>query len=257
MVGLQNLAKYRRYLIQDANVLVVRGGIKPVMEGMKAYNSRHGITPPPDTLIPMIQELLAATVLAALSLADRESWGWSLTFQGMRTGFFVGIEPEGMICLRVRDADARKASATVQRQKAGLPMTQSHITPLTTSPRDLVEQYFAEAVQVRTRLGVRADGESVLVQALPGSRFNAVSESGPDGLFNFVEKAAAEGRAKELGEALIFYECRCSEALIHRMLNGLQEAEKDDLFGDQTHVGIECPRCGRKFEVARTETIIH
>ena len=257
MLELKNLAKFKRYLVEDANLLVVRGGIAPAIMGMSAYSARYRIAPPHEEIKPMIRELLATTALCAVSLAERESWGWSLTFKGMNTGFFVGVEPEGMICLRVLDAETQKASVMVQRQKAGLPMTQSHISPRTRSPRDMVEQYFSEVDQTKTRLEVKEDGDSILVHALPGGNFDAVKELGADKVFGYLECAIHAGRIKELGEVLIFYECRCSEEMIAGMIDNMPESDRNDLFGDQHHVEIECPRCGRKYMLPRTDRSIH
>ncbi len=256
MLELANLAKYKRYLIEDANLLVVRGGIAPALDGMNAYDAHHGIAPPPERLKSLIQELLAATALAAVSLAERESWGWSLTFEGMDIGFFVGVEPEGMICLRIRDAETQNASVMVQRQKAALPMTQSHFRPRTQSPRDMVEQYFSEVDQTKTRLEVKADGDGLLAHALPGGNFDAIRHLGAEELFGYVDRAIGSGRIKELGEVMLFYECRCSEEMIIRMIDALNESDRLDLFGDLPHVDIECPRCGRNYTVSRTDTTI-
>jgi hypothetical protein len=257
MIELKNLAKYKRYLLEETNLLVVQGSIAPVITGMDVYNSRHKIPPPNDDLNPSIQELLAATTLSALSLSERESWGWSLTFKGMSTGFFVGMEPEGMICIRSLYADTEKVSCMIQRQKAGLPMTQSHIKPRTQSPRDTAEQYFAEVEQTKTRLAIKEDGEGVLVQSLPGGNFDAVKDLSTDKLFEFITTAIGTGGVKELGEVLVFYECRCSEELISRMVSNMSEPDRRDLFGDLQQLEIECPRCGRKYPVTRTEESIH
>ena len=257
MLELKNLAKYKRYLIEDTNLLVVRGSISPVIAGMNAYNSRHRIAPPNEELNSMIQELLAATALSAVSLAERESWGWSLTFKGMSVGFFVGVEPEGMICLRILDAIKGKASVMVQRQKAGLPMTQSHISPRNSSPRDMVEQYFSEVDQTKTRLEVKSDGECLLVHALPGGNFDAVGRLGTDKLWGYFDSAIGAGCVKALGDVLLFYECRCSEERIARMVDTMEESDRNDMFGDLQQVEIECPRCGRKYTVARPDSSIH
>jgi molecular chaperone Hsp33 len=251
MSELKNLAKYKRYLIEDTNLLVVRGSIAPVITGMGDYNSRHGIAPSPEDLRALIQELLAATALSAVSLTARESWGWSLTFKGMNIGFFIGVEPEGMICLRILEAETEKASAMVQRQKAGLPMTQSHITPQTRSPREMVEQYFSEVDQTRTRLEVKEDGDSILVHALPGGNFDAVRDLDADKLFGYADSAIGARRIKELGDVLVFYECRCSDKMISEMIDNMAESDRMYLFGDLQHVEIECPRCARKYTVTR------
>jgi hypothetical protein len=257
MLELKNLAKYKRYLLEATNLLVVRGSIAPVIAGMGVYNLRHKIAPADGELIPSIQELLAATALSAISLSERESWGWSLTFKGISAGFFVGIEPEGMICTRALDADTEKASCMIQRQKAGLNMTQSHIKPRTQSPRDTIEQYFAEVEQTKTRLAIREDGEGVLVQSLPGGNFDAIKDLRTDELFEFIANAIGSGQVKELGEVLMFYECRCSETMISKMINNMLEPDRKDMFGDLPQLEIECPRCGRKYRVARTEESIH
>lgn len=251
MFELKNLAKFRRYLLNNESLLVVRGGIAPVIAGIHVYNSRYRIAPPSLEMNALVQELLASTALAAVSLAERESWGWSLTYKGMNVGFFVGIEPEGMICLRMLEAESKKASAMIQRQKGGLPMVQSHISPRSTSPRDMVEQYFAEVDQVRVRLEINKDGEGILIHALPGASFDAVKNLAADELFAYFESGLEAGRAKELGEVLVFYECRCSEEMITGLVNNMAESERKDMFGDLQHVEIECPRCGRKYTVAK------
>lgn len=257
MFELKNLAKYSRYMIENSNLLVVRGDIAPVIEGRHAYNDRYGITAPKEHLDATIKELLAGAALAAVSLSERESWGWSLTFEGMGVGFFVGVEPEGMICLRVVAADSEKASGMIQRQQAGLPLTQSHIIPRTQSPIDAVEQYFAEGVQIKARLGIRQDGEAVLVHALPDGDFDTVNSLGRDGLFKFVGDSIAEGKVKDAGEVLIFYECRCSEEMISGMVENMKESDRQHLFGGMMQLEVECPRCGRKYAVTRTDGSIH
>ena len=254
---MNHLALYKRSLDPENHLLVVRGSIAPVIAGMNSYHARHAIEPPRSELEPLVRELLAATALGALSLAERESWGWSLTFEGMDTGFFAGLEPEGMMCVRVREAEASKASLMVQRQKAGLPMTQSHLRPRTRSPRDMVEQYFAEVDQTRTRLEISGDGDGILVHTLPGGHFDAVEAIEPGGLLRFFDSAAAAGRLREMGEVVLCYECRCSDEMILDMILGMSERDRGELFSDLPQIGIECPRCGRRYTMARTDLSVH
>lgn len=257
MNALQNVAEYKRYLMDEEGLLVVRGSVEPVLSGMRVYNSRYKIVPPPAILEPVVSDLLSAAALSALSLADRESWGWSLTFKGMQTGFFVGLEPEGMMCLRILPAESDKASVLVQRQKAGFPMTQSHLEPRSESPFSVVEQYFYEVVQTATRLATGADGEGMLVQTLPGGTFGTVVDLEPEDLFNLVDRAIEEGTAKAAGEVLLFYECRCSEEMISGLIGKMKKADREDLFGELPRINVECPRCGREYTVTRTESTIH
>jgi len=257
MIELQNLAKYRRCLLGKTNLLVVRGNITPVIAGMGVYNSRYKIDPPEANLEPAIKELLSGAALSAVSLADRESWGWSLTFAGMQAGFFIGVEPEGMICLRVLSASEYKASGMVQRQKAGLSMTQSHVEPRTANPGEVVEQYFNEVIQTKTRVMMRENGEGLLVQSLPGGNFDAVKDLDAERLFSFVNDGIASGEAVEAGEVLVFYECRCSGKMISGMVESMSESDRKELFAGSRQIRIECPRCGREYTVTRTEKTVH
>jgi hypothetical protein len=247
MMELRHLAKYSRFLLEKTNLLIVRGGIEPVLSGMRAYNERHNIATSDVKPDVPVRELLAAAAVSAVSLADRESWGWSLTFKGSKVGYFVGVEPEGMICLRAVDAGGERASVIVQRQKAGLPLTQSFLKPRNANPRNIAEQYFSEVVQIKTRAAIREDGEGILVQALPGGDFDFVQDLNPEELFSFADSSIDRMNAKNVGEVLLFYECRCSEAMISRMIQNMKEADRRDLFRDSNQIEIECPRCGRKY----------
>jgi len=257
MNALQNVAKYTRYLLDSEALLVVRGNIEPVLSGMSVYNSRYKIAAHSKILEPVVRELLSVTALSALSLAERESWGWALTFGGMQTGFFIGLEPEGMICLRVMPAESEKASVLVQRQKAGFPMTQSHLKPRSESPAKVAEQYFSEVVQTATRLAIGSGGQGVLLQTLPGGAFKAVQDLESEDLFGLVDGAIKEGRAKAAGEVLLFYECRCSEEMISGLIGKMKETDREDLFGELPQIQVECPRCGREYTVTRKEGTIH
>jgi molecular chaperone Hsp33 len=257
MLELENLTIYRRYLLEESNLLIVRGGIAPVIAGMNAYNARYGISSLHEGLKSHVTELLAGAALAAVSLAGRESWGWSLAFGGMDVGFFVGVEPEGMICLRIVESDKEKASGLIQRQKAGLPLTQSYIHPRTQNPADAIRQYFKEVEQTKTRIEIRADGEGALVHALPNGVFDAFEGLDADALFTFIDASINDGKLKDAGEVLIFYQCRCSEEMIARMVENMKDSDRQEMFGDLLQLEIECPRCGRKHTVTRTARRIH
>ena len=61
----------------------------------------------------------------------------------------------------LRHCSRRQATTSVmiQRQKAGLPLTQSHISPRSPSPRDMVNSIF-EVDQMRARLDIKENGKA-------------------------------------------------------------------------------------------------
>ena len=62
----------------------------------------------------------------------------------------------------------------------------------------------------------------------------------------------AENEAlKQLEEVLLFYTCRCSEEMILKMITGLPQDRRKELWQDLDHLAADCPRCARRFTVRR------
>ncbi len=70
-----NLAHYFRYLWDEPGLILVHGDASEVFKGQLAYNSRYKIKPADSGKTDELQRMFAATALAAVSLAERESWG--------------------------------------------------------------------------------------------------------------------------------------------------------------------------------------
>ena len=246
-----HLGKYFRYLWEEKDLLIVEGRFSEVAVSRRLYEERHGVVVADASADKKLVELMGAAALAAVSLADRESWGWTVTFEDAPFGYFVGVEPEGMICGRVREADTTKNAALIQRQKAPAPLTQSHFEPRTADPAATVQQYFEQSVQVKTRIVLDEEASGVLVQSLPGGRFEAVSGMEDAELLALLRKLAADQVLKPVGEVLVFYECRCDDEMVLNMVTSLPEKERREIFGDGNTLTMECPRCGRTYEIQR------
>ncbi|MBN2718273.1 MAG: Hsp33 family molecular chaperone HslO [Deltaproteobacteria bacterium] len=244
-----HLAKYIKYMDDTRNVMVVIGNIEEVLISQYLYEQRHGISA---TDSSTQHRLMNACALAATSLSDRESWGWTLTLPGEDVGYFVGMEPEGMLCTRAKPADPLTKKVYLQRQKNDGPLMQSHFEPDTDCPVKTVEQYFNQVVQTETRVAV-ADKTGVLVQALPDAHFSGIAQMGNEELISLYTSKAQKGELKQLFEFLVFYECRCDEEMIYTMLDKLPRDQKEELFTGQNTIEIECPRCGRNYTASRKD----
>ncbi|MBN2342179.1 MAG: Hsp33 family molecular chaperone HslO [Deltaproteobacteria bacterium] len=246
-----HLAKYRKYLAQEENVIVVFGDIDEIQTSRALYEERHGIL---STSSETQNELLNACALAAASLSDRESWGWTLTLPESADGFFVGVEPEGMICTRLKPAEPDTKKVYLQRQKNDGPLMQSHFEPNSDSPARTVEQYFNAVVQTQTRIEI-VGAAGILVQALPDCRFDAIRKMSTSELFShFTTKRDAQ-ELKPLVEFLVFYECRCDEKMVSEMVERLSQSDQQAVFDGQDTAEIECPRCGRTYVLSPNRTL--
>lgn len=246
-----HLGKYFRYLWEEKDLLIVAGQFSEVAVSRQLYEEQYPLADRPDKSDRVLVPLMGAAALAAVSLADRESWGWTITFENDPLGYFVGVEPEGMICGSARAAESGKCGAYVQRQQPKGKMTQSYFEPVSSDPVAAVERYFEQTVQVKTRIAVTDDTSGVLVQALPGGRFEAVDDLDSPALIAMCREMIAAEKLKPVGEVLIFYDCRCNDEMILDMITSLPEAQRREVWGEETRLNVECPRCGRAYEIQR------
>ena len=244
----EHIAHVTRYLWKEPDLVVVMGSMAALAAGRQTYAGRYPMETDDGPHTALLDRMLAAAGLAAVSLPERESWGWSLALPGLPAGVFCGAEPEGMLCCRLVASERDAAAAVVQRQKAGHPMTQSHFPLESPDPVQAVIRYFAHAHQTRLRMAVDGDGRGVLVQPLPGGDLSAVAGYDDAGLLTLLERPE---RMQPLEEVLLFYACRCSEEMILNLLTALPEADRRQLWQDTSQLRVSCPRCGRTYTIAR------
>jgi hypothetical protein len=247
----EHLAHYNRYLWKSPNLIVVTGEADKIWQGRRAYHGSHAVTPEAAGPAELLNRLFAAAGLAAVSLAQRESWGWSVSLPGMEEGFFCGVEPEGLICGCVLENKKTQGLCVVQRQGEKSPMAQSHVTLITQDPVEAVERYFEEAEQTLIRIAVDDAGRGVLLRPMPGGTFEAVNGLSDALIIERIFGLAAGGDMQHLEEVLLFYACPCSPEKIQAMITSLPADQSAQLWGDLKRLEIACPRCGRYYEVAR------
>lgn len=246
----RHLAHFYRYLWEDAGLLVVLGDSRVLAQGRLEYNARYKIAEPSSEQAANLERLMGAAGLAAVSLADREFWGWTVNVPRRDYGLFCAIDPEGSVSAGTRAAQKSIAAAVVQRQKLAEKMKTSHFDLVETDPVSAVNAYFEQAEQLATRVEVGLEGRCALAQRLPDGDFSKVKELDREAFLDTLFKAEQEGW-KPMGEVLLFYECRCSEQQILEMLTQLPADRKEEIWKDEAKLEIECPRCGREYVVER------
>ena len=240
---------FTRHIWREPVLLVVRGNFAEVLTCRDLYHQRHNI--PPADSEGRLEQLMAAAGLAAVSLADRESWGWSLTLEGSAAGMFCGVEPEGMVCGLQREAPGDRVAGALQRQKGDGPLVQSAFEPRGDCPVAAVEQYFGVVEQIPTRLVVSGDWECALVQTLPGGDLATVQGLDDAQLLQQLQDSADAGELGEAGEVVLFYDCRCDDEMILQMITSLPAPQRAELWGEDPQIEVVCPRCGRTYAVQR------
>lgn len=252
-----HLAHFKRYLWSGPSLLVLLGETRPLLDGLLAYHTRYNIPLPSPAEERVLQSLLGACGLAAVSLAERESWGWSLALPGEeKSGYFVGVEPEGPLVIRPKANPDGNAQAVVQRQRPNLPITQSYYAPKSADPLRVVEHYFDQVQQTATRLAQDDSGRIILATALPGGSLDSMNALDDKALVSELALLAERGAMQELGEVLLFYECRCDDEMILNMLTSLPAEQRKEVWGEERTLVIECPRCGRLYTIERKSVVV-
>ncbi len=248
-----SLAHYYRYLWEKPGLIVVIGEAAEIYNGWMAYNARYSISESDADGTTLLGRLMAGAGLAAVSLADRESWGWSLALPDSPLGLFCAVEPEGMVCGCVLESEPEKHVGVVQRQKTKAPFTQSHITLKDGDPVKAVETYFEEAEQSLFRIAVSESGRGALVRPLPQGDLSVIDGLSDEELIERCYQLADNEEAKLMEEVLLFYECRCNDEKILNMITSLPDKDRHALWKDTNTLDISCPRCGRGFSVTRKQ----
>ncbi len=246
-----HLGKYHRYLWPNRGLLVVLGEFPEILVSKQLYEQRHHIPPVTGPSGKTLERVLATAALAAVSLADRESWGWTLTMPDSPLGCFCGVEPEGMICGRTRPADPNRTAVYVQRQKGQAPLTQSHYQIETDDVVEAMETYFDRAQQTWTRIALDHTGSGALIQAMPDADIGELDLIDRSELLDRCRSIEAAGQLESLDEVVLFYECRCDDKMILDMLTSLPAPQREELWGGESSLEIECPRCGRQYVIRR------
>ncbi len=240
-----------RYLWDDANLVVVLIEAKPLWETLREYRSYYHLPELPAEQALALDQALAVAAMANVSLAEKESWGWSLALPGLPFGLFIGAEPEGMVIGRVMPRTRDEAKAAVQRRKKDKDATQSYYEPLSADVFQAMEGYFDHSEQVPTRLFVNEDGRGALVRMMPQGDFDRVANlPGPE-LVDQLFALRDDETLRRLEEFRSFTQCLCTDEYILNMITSLPQAHRQALWGDEPKLEIECPRCGRMYVLRR------
>ncbi len=240
-----------RYIWDEADLVVVLIEAQPLWEALHDYRAYYHIEEPGSEAGTALNQALAAAAMANAGLADRESWGWSLALPDRPFGLFVAAEPQGMVVGRVMPRSRAEAKAAVQRRKQDKDVTQSFYEPLSGDVFQAMEGYFDHSEQVPTRIFVKDDGRGALVRMLPKGDFDRVADLSGAELVDKLFALRDDGILRRLEEFRSFTQCLCTDEYILTMITSLPKEQRAALWGDETKLEIECPRCARKYVMRR------
>ncbi len=247
------LAPVERFLWKERNLIVVRGEFPELHKGRREYETKYNIDSGEHG--PVLDQLACAAALSACSVPDRFSWAFSINMPDpaldIGTGYFVAVEPQGMVVARHMPTNRKDWIVTVQRSKGGETPSQSSYTPeASENPARPFEQYFETGDQRECRIALdRSASKGVLFQSMPEGQLDILMEASTEELLELGDSLFRDEKLTRMAEYRMFYECLCTDEYVLNMLTSLPISQQEELWEGQESLSIECPRCSRVFVI--------
>jgi molecular chaperone Hsp33 len=244
-------AKLDCRFVAGRNALLVSGEFAGVFMDCYLHLGRAGLVLR-DGTDELLKQSLAALALYAASRPRNETLAWTLHFEAKGLNVFVAAEnATGHLVGRVFSGTVRSVGTNVLHAEV------------------------AGGVGIRRRSSVDFVGDDVLQAA---ARFYAQSEQRPgrflylggDGFAALVAQPDCdvgwlEGvSVEEIREMILddsrsplevrryAFCCGCTPEKIADALGGALRANLDEIFGTDSHINVDCPRCGLRHELPRS-----
>lgn len=239
-----------RFLSREHNLLAARGMFTPLFDDFLAH-SRRWVGEPDGLVMTMMRQGLAAAALYLTCRPNDEQTAWTFNFPEPPLNIFVTADAgRGAVVGRYFDREIRATEHNRLFVQTVRRIGEPYLSAIEVHGFDLLlilEAYYTQSEQATARFFEYDRDEFVMLMALPG-----IDEPWLRGL--------SMGQARELLDAPgtrliekrpVSFGCTCSDARIIEIMRGMFRDRPDELFGGEAKVEVNCPRCGRAYDLER------
>ncbi|MFO0984633.1 MAG: Hsp33 family molecular chaperone HslO [Planctomycetota bacterium] len=242
-------AMVHRHVDEQHVALFVRGDFAGMFAAYRDHVKLWGEAPDGLSLVMMRQALGAACLYLSSRPLD-ETVAWTINIKQPPLNLFVtGDAGQCNVTGRVF-AEHVEVGATsrlfVEAHRARGEPYRSVIDITGLDVIEIFEQFSLRSDQIKARFFELGDADFLMVRGCPGS-----SE---DWLRSLDRERAAlrmHELTRKLDEKVFWFKCGCSLERILQALRRIYAQQFDELFRGESHVEVACPRCGRRWQVAR------
>ncbi len=243
----------RRFLDDENDLIVSSGDFAPLFDAYLDHVRRWEKAPDGLGSVMMRQGLAAA----ALHLANRprdEYVGWTLNVCTPPLNIFLtGDSAQGAVTGRVYAENVRTTGANrlfVQMRRSDGDRMESTVEVAGLDVLQIFEQYYRDSEQQPVRLFEVTEREILMLLALPDC-----DEEWLRALTRDQALGLAEDELRALDQKVFRFRCGCDPDTIQGVVRGLFGEDPEELFRGEPGVEVHCPRCGRRWWVARDDFV--
>ena len=236
--------------VRHRNVLITRARLTDLYLDYYLHLADQGrqVAPEADRLF---KEMLAAFVLHVASRPLNEMVAWTVNLQQPLLNFFATADNEtGAVVGRVFTENVKQGPANlfyVETVRGRDPTRRSVIDFEGAGLFAAAERFYQKSEQRPGRFFHLGNEEYVLLSSHPDCDLNwllALEEPDVRELTDHETVVLMERRRYR-------WHCGCNEQRILEILAPTMRADPDGLFGGEETIGLECPRCARRYRVSR------
>ena len=239
-----------RFLSRERECLIARADFAPLFAAYLEHSRKWVGDPQPLVRLMMAQGLAASGLYLTCRPRD-ENTAWTLNLPEPPLNLFLTADAAtGKVVGRYFEENVKATGGARFYVQAVRRSGKPHMSVVGVKGFDVLsifEQYYVQSEQATARF-FSLDGESyVMLMALPGvdeAWLRDMDCAEAMALLAVPETQLIERRTVSFG-------CRCNRDTIVRIVKSMFAGRAEELFGDDGEVEMQCPRCGRSYDVAR------
>lgn len=237
--------------VRHRNCLMVRADFTPVFTDYYLHlldiKERH-----PENLDTTLKDLLAILTLHLTARPWAETIAWTANLRAPRVNFFAtGSSVHEYIVGRLFTEDVREPDRNFLYSQTTTPGNEPRTSTIeveSTSPLEWIRHFYEQSEQRPGRAFHQQDDTYALIAAQPD--FDEEWFTGLDA--DQVARIGEDEECKTLETRKFRFACGCAVEKIVPTLSAWKD-NPEELFGDNEHLSLQCPRCARKYRISRQD----
>lgn len=231
------------YVEREHHAVISRGNFEQLYQGYLAHAATIGPMPEAFSLDSMRYAMAMATLQLALWPPDQHA-SFTLNFsEPLINIFLAGDNHEFQITGRVYSENVKNTGVSrfyVETQRPNHKPAQSVVDFDEAHALSAFEHYYKRGVQMRVRIFELEEHDFVMIQGLPIVERQWLSDLTSEDVIEMFDQGL-----EEIEQRTYTFQCGCNLPRIKKVVSDVFKSDPSELFGEEKHVEVQCPRCGK------------